>query len=96
MLGSPRSVKILRTDSRSISVKTLKYVGNPAINFFQNTSNFAIVSKHVLTLKLSAMFDPELASLSKLTRRPTGGGHIQISIQLKGESGQGPNEFTRP
>ena len=27
----------------------------------------------------------ELGNLSKLTRRPRGGGHIQISIQLKSE-----------
>ena len=26
-----------------------------------------------------------IGSLSKLTRRPRGGGHIQISIQLKSE-----------
>ena len=37
-----------------------------------------------------------LGSFSKLTRRPRGGGHIQISIQLKGESCQGPSEFTWP
>ena len=37
-----------------------------------------------------------LGSLSKLTRQPRGGGHIQISIQLKGGSCQGPTEFTWP
>ena len=35
-------------------------------------------------------------NLRKLTQGPRGGGHIQISIQLKGESCQGPSEFTWP
>ena len=37
-----------------------------------------------------------IGTWSKLTRRPRGGGHIQISIQLKSRWCQGPTEFTWP
>ena len=60
----------------------------------------AIRTKWYCIYLIKAVFNSSnqqtVGSVSILTRRPGGGGHIQISFQLKSEWCQGPTEFTWP